>query len=111
MTCGKTCIEKNYEEKNSQNLSAGDWLLCREAKDAEDIAGQPDGAKDDHEDPNNPEPEWWGKTLLSQNVKTISKWTTENTINDAAQFMTHFANWYCIIIAIKVFLLDIIFVL
>ena len=37
--------------------NGGEKLLCRQAEDAKDVASQADGAKDDHEDPNNPEPE------------------------------------------------------
>ena len=32
-------------------------LLCRKAEDAEDVASQTDRAKDDHENPDNPEPD------------------------------------------------------
>ena len=32
-------------------------ILCRKAEDAEDVPGQSNRAKDDHEDPDNPEPE------------------------------------------------------
>ena len=33
-------------------------ILFRKAEDAEDISSQANGAKDDHENPDNPEPEW-----------------------------------------------------
>ena len=43
-------VVKNYE-------NGGEELLCRQAEDAKDVASQTDRAKDDHEDPDNPEPE------------------------------------------------------
>ena len=38
-------------------LVQGMIILCREAEDAEDIAGQSNCAEDDHGDPDNPEPD------------------------------------------------------
>ena len=46
-------------------------ILCREAEYAEEIAGQSNRPKDDHEDPNDPEPER-RKVIFRQNISVQS---------------------------------------